>query len=603
MYNFKVAAGMLKGEHKGPVFQDSDLGKWIEAVGHVLSWHPDKELEKTADEAIDIVCAAQQPDGYLNTYYSITDITKRWTNLMDNHELYCLGHILEGAIAYYEATGKDKLLNAMIRYVDLVDKNIGSEPGKIHGYPGHEVIEMALIKLHDITRNERHLELAKYFIDQRGKEPLYFKEECEKYGNNFLFKGGPYGFNHYQAGKPVREQHDAQGHAVRAVYLYGGMADLARKTGDAGLLASCQELWRSVTERQMYITGSIGSSAYGEAFSYDYDLPNDRAYAETCATIGLIFFARRMLENIPDSQYADVMERALYNGVISGISLDGKRFFYVNPLEARPEASQKDFSKNHVKVERQKWFTCACCPPNLARLLASLKNYVFTAFDDAATETDGGALFMHLYIGGQFKCTLPSGSVTTVVETKYPWDGKVTITVNPKVPAAFTYALRIPGWCSRYVLEVNGIAVSEALEKGYIKLRREWKAGDRITVNFEMPVTAVMASPSVRDDIGKVAVTRGPIVYCLEEVDNGPNLQLLSLGEAPKFQVLHKANLLEGVTLITGTGRVLDAEWSGGDNLYAPAEPPITHSRQLTWIPYYAWANRGPGEMQVWLRR
>ncbi|MDR3341485.1 MAG: glycoside hydrolase family 127 protein [Treponema sp.] len=595
MYNFRAAAGLEKGPHKGPVFQDSDWGKWIEAVGYVLAWQADPELEKIADEAIDIVCASQQPDGYLNTYYILTGLDKRWTNLMDHHELYCLGHILEGAIAYYEATGKDKLLKAMIRYVDLVDKNFGPDPDKRHGYPGHEVIEMALVRLHDITRDERHLSLAKYFIEERGKQPLYFKEECEKYGNKFYWADDPNGFHYYQAALPVREQRDARGHAVRAVYLYAGMADVARKTQDPTLLAACKELWQSVTERQMYITGSIGASPHGEAFSFDYDLPNDTIYGETCAAIGLVFFARRMLENVIDSQYADVMERALYNGVISGMSLDGQSFFYVNPLEVLPEASRKDTSKFHVKTERQKWFGCACCPPNLARLLASLGSYAYTTGDD-------GALFMHIYLGGRFTHSVNNRTINIKVDTRYPWDGEVTITLSPESPVAFVYALRIPGWCASYTLTVNNKVVSEKPDRGYIKLSREWKAGDTISVNFDMPVRVNMANPKVREDLGKVALSRGPVVYCMEEADNGPNLHLVSLGENRDFQIEYKPDVLNGVAVITGEGQALNDEWPE-HTLYQEASPMIYASRRITWVPYYAWANRGPGEMLVWIRR
>jgi DUF1680 family protein len=369
------------------------------------------------------------------------------------------------------------------------------------------------------------------------------------------------------------------------------MADIARKTNDLSLLEACETLWSSITERQMYITGAIGSSSYGEAFSYDYDLPNDTVYGETCAAIGLVFFARRMLENNPDVRYADVMERALYNGIISGMSLDGKSFFYVNPLEADPAASQKNYTKFHVKVERQKWFGCSCCPPNVARLLASLGSYAYTSGDD-------GSLFMHLYTGGIFAHMVNSQKVTIKVDTRYPWDGEVSITVIPDSPLDFTYALRIPGWCSRYTIKLNGKAVNAVPEKGYIKLSREWKSGDSITINFDMPVKLNAANSMVKEDIGKTAVSRGPVVYCLEEADNGPHLHLLSVKLKTKFQVQHRPDLLGGVTVISGEGQKYRAESSA---LYSEALPPQYTKKQLTWIPYYAWANRGAGEMRVWI--
>jgi DUF1680 family protein len=594
IYNLKIAAGRMTGPYKGPVFLDSDLGKWIEAVGYTLSWHPDPELEKLADEAIDLLCAAQQEDGYLNSYYILTGIDKRWTNLMSRHELYCLGHLLEGAIAYYEGTGKNKFLNAMIRYVDLVEKNFGPEPGKINGYPGHEEIELALVKLYEITKDEKYFKLAKYFIDQRGQKPNYFEEEIKKYGNENTKAIEPYGFAYYQADMPVREQRKAAGHAVRAVYLYSGMADIAGRTGDKELWNACRAIWEDITTRQMYITGSIGQLKTGEAFSYDYDLPNDTSYAETCAAIGLIFFARRMLENHIDSRYADVMERALYNGVISGISLDGKSFFYVNPLEALPEASQKDPDKLHVKVERQKWFGCACCPPNIARLLSSLGTYVFTSGED-------GSLFMHLYIGGEFSHSIGGKEVMVKTETSYPWEGRITITIAAGEPAEFKFAFRIPGWCSSWKAELNGGPVPVP-ENGYVRISRTWKSGDRIEITFDMPVVLYEANPAVREDFGKAALMRGPLVYCVEEADNGTDLHHYALPATPHFKVRFDEKLLGGITLITGDAVKFEAQWPP-DILYREAAPRSGSSATLVWIPYYSWANRGPGEMKVWLPR
>ena len=320
--NFKIAAGLEKGEFAGCVFQDSDLAKWIEAAAYSLMWHKDEKLEKELDDIIDVIEKAQMPDGYLDTYYIIGDPEKRWTNLKDNHELYCAGHFLEAAVAYYQATGKRKLLDVLLRLVDHIDARFGPEEGKLKGYPGHEVIEMALVKLYEITGEEKHLKLAQYFIDQRGQSPLYFKEETERNGNGFYWKNSYFQYQYYQAGKPVREQTEAVGHAVRAGYLYSGMAAVARAAQDESLLEACHRMWDSIVNRRMYITGQIGSADYGEAFTFDYDLPNDTAYAETCAGLSLVFFAQRMLQIEQKGEYADVMERALYNGTISGMSLD-----------------------------------------------------------------------------------------------------------------------------------------------------------------------------------------------------------------------------------------------------------------------------------------
>ena len=591
IHNFRVAAGQESGPHIGCVFQDSDLAKWLEAVAYALTLKPDAELEKTADEAIELLCAAQQPDGYLDTYYIINGLDKRFTNLRDNHELYCFGHLLEAAIAYYQATGKDAFLKAMIRYADCIDRLIGPEEGKIHGYPGHEVAEMALAKLYMLTKDEKHLHLAQYFINERGKAPLFFQSEGEKYGNEMYWKNAHFGFQYYQAGKPVREQHDAEGHAVRATYLCSGIADIARLTQDESLYNAALDLWNSMTKKRMYVTGAIGSSEVGESFTFDYDLPNDRVYGETCAAIGLVFFARRMLELSPKAEYADVMERALYNGVISGISLDGTKFFYVNPLEVVPEACEKDEQKRHVKPERQKWFGCACCPPNIARLLASLGHYVLTASEKC--------LFMHLYIASEIDTALGGSKLHLSTEADLTRSGNVKIRIKDG-QAQGTIALRIPGWCRKYTLLVNKKEPECEIRDGYVYIDRLWQANDEIELCLDMPVTLVAANPLVRDDIGQAAVTRGPLVYCVEEKDNGKNLHLLRLGLNAEFSEKYRADLLDGVTVIKAEGKKISDAWDSGE-LYAPASQRTLSPQTLTFIPYYAWANRGLGEMRVWV--
>ncbi len=546
MQNFRIAAGKEKGEFGGHVFQDSDAAKWLEAVGYSLMWHSDPELEQIADGAIDEIVAAQQPDGYLNTYYIINGLDKRFTNLRDYHELYCLGHFLEGAVAYYEATGKDKLLNALIKYVDLVDSLIGPEEGKLHGYPGHEEIELALVKLYSITKNEKHLKLAKYFIDQRGQKPLFFEEEAERMNNPSGWRNSPLHNRYYQAAEPVREQDVAMGHAVRAVYLYSGMADVARETGDETLLQACRRLWNDITTRQMYITGAIGSCVYGESFSFDYDLPNDTVYAETCAAIGLAFFAQRMLNMELDGTYADVLEKTLYNGIISGMSVDGKSFFYVNPLEVLPEASKKDQRKQHIKVVRQKWFGCACCPPNVARLLSSLGNYAFSKKENE--------LFLHMYVEGAMQTELAGGKLGLDIKTNYPWEENVAVTVTeaPNTPVAL--AVRIPGWCEHYTLSVNGEAVTAAPQKGYVTLNKAFTVGDKLELVLDMPVNVLEANPRVREDAGKLAVMRGPVVYCIEEADNGTDLHRVFLNKEAAFTAAYDYNFFVGAVLLTSKG-------------------------------------------------
>lgn len=572
----------------GFVFQDSDFYKWIEAVGYSLTQHPDPELEKIADDAIQIVCAAQQDDGYLDTYYILNGKDKIFSNLKDNHELYCLGHLLEGAVAYYQATGKDQLLNTACRYADYVADYFGPEEGKCKGYPGHEIAEMALVRLYETTKNDKYLKLAKYFIDERGTRPYYFDqehpEEVKKHPD-----GLRYAYN--QAHLPVREQDEAVGHAVRAVYLYSGMADIARLSGDDKLFDACNTLWNNMVDKKLYITGGIGGTHIGEAFSFNYDLPNDTAYAETCASIGLVFFARRMLEICPDSRYADVMEQALYNTVLAGMALDGKSFFYVNPLEVLPEACQKDERKFHVKDVRQKWFGCACCPPNLARTLSSISSYAFTENDDT--------LFVHLYIGSDIKKQVNGQEVSVHIDSAFPWDGNVTVSVDgANVP--FTLALRIPGWANSYTVSAD--SSDYTIKDGYLYLTRSWKQGETLTLDFPMEIQVWNADPRVREDIGKAAVTRGPITYCLEEKDNGADLHLLTLDWNAPASVRDAVVAGEPVKEIVmhGYREELPAPKAGA--LYRPIQKAEKKPVELTFIPYYTWANRGENEMSVWVR-
>lgn len=587
MRNFRIAAGKEQGEFGGFVFQDSDLYKWLEGVAFSLRWHPDPALEAVADGAIQAVADAQQPDGYLDTYYIINGLDKRWTNLKDHHELYVAGHMIEAAVAYYQVTGKRALLDVALKLVDHIDSVIGPEAGKLPGYPGHPVIEMALMRLYGVTGDPKHLRLAAYFVNQRGQRPSFFEAEDARMNRGPSWKGSPFRYQYYQAGLPVREQKAAEGHAVRAMYLYSGMADVARETGDESLKRACRDLWDSATHRRMYVTGAIGSSEYGEAFTFDYDMPNDTVYGETCASIGLVFFARRMLQLEQKGEYADVMERALYNGVLSGMQLDGKKFFYVNPLEVVPEACEKDAHKRHVKPERQKWFGCACCPPNLIRMLTSLEDYVSLYDDDT--------LWLNLYTGGDIE----AGDMRIRVATNYPWQGSVRLDVLSGGKRAL--ALRVPGWCRRWTVKVNGEAVSAAPEDGYIVLRRDWQSGDAVELDLDMPVRVVRANPRVREDAGKVALQRGPVVYCLEEADNGGDLHNVRLAGLSGCETRWEPDTLNGVVTVSVPGlREKPDGW--GETLYddrpAPEADPVT----LRFIPYYAWANRGLGEMRVWVR-
>ncbi|MCR5277945.1 MAG: glycoside hydrolase family 127 protein [Lachnospiraceae bacterium] len=578
-----------EGGFKGFVFQDSDIAKWLEAIAYTLTWHKDAEIEKTADEVIDLVCAAQQEDGYLDTFYIINGIDKKWTNLKDNHELYCFGHMLEAAVAYYEATGKDKLLNAMKKYADYIDRVFGPESDKKHGYPGHEEAELALVKLYRVTKEKKYLNLAKYFIDARGTEPNYFAEECKERGVKVPSKED---LAYHQAHKPVREQDVAIGHAVRAVYLYTAMADVAKITEDEELFAACERLWKDITTRQMYITGSIGSSHVGEAFTFDYDLPNDAVYGETCAAIGLAFFAKRMLGIRPKREYADVLEKVLYNGILSGISLDGTRFFYVNPLEVVPYKDKMDARFRHVKTERQKWFGCACCPPNIARIMADLGSYL--------SSVNGAAFYTHLPVGSETESEIAGTNVKVIVTGNYPWDGDIEVKIDPEKETAFTYGIRIPSWCDRFEAEFNGEKLNSDLKDGYLTISRTFKKGDVLKLTLSMEAKVIEADSKVRADYGKVAVMRGPVVYCLEEADNGKDLHLLSIDTDTVFGV-RKESELGGIDALYADGyREITRD---DDRLYRPAGAREYEHPELKFVPYYAWNNRGEGEMRVWVQR
>lgn len=593
--NFRIAAGLSQGEFYGYVFQDSDVAKWLESVAYSLTNHADEKLEALADEVIELIGKAQQPDGYLNTYFTIKAPEKRWTNERDMHELYCAGHMMEAAVAYYEATGKRRLLEIMCAFADHIDTVFGTEEGKKRGYPGHQEVEMALVKLYKATGNKKYLKLSKYFLDERGQQPLYFDIEAKERGEEGK-KGyfGDYSDEYRQSHLPVREQTAAVGHAVRAVYMYAAMADVAVEAEDPSLADACRTLWENVTRRQMYVTGGIGSQGYGEDFTFDYDLPNDTCYNETCASVGLIFWAHRMLKLEMNGDYADVMERALYNGAIGGMSLDGKKYFYVNPLEVWPELCKKRHD-HECATTRQSWFGCACCPPNLARLLSSLGGYIYSV--------DKDTVFTHLYIGNHSEVQIGGQTVEISQETNYPWQGNVKIRVNPLQDAEFTVAVRIPGWCRNASVRVNGekVDISKINHKGYVRLTRLWGRESRIELDLDMEIQRIQANPRLREDAGKVAIQRGPLVYCLEEIDNSPNLQNIMLDENPGFTSEHIDRLLGGITVIRGKAlRNDESQWKG--QLYRELSFEKAPDN-ITAVPYYAWNNRGEGEMTVWIRQ
>lgn len=565
-------------DRKPHIFWDSDVAKWIEAASYRLASTPDVQLDRLVDETIELIAAAQQPDGYLNTFFTAVQPEGRWQDLSMNHELYCAGHLMEAAVAHYEATGKTKMLNVMCRYADYIGEVFGTGEGQLRGYCGHEEIELALVKLYRATGKENYLRLAQYFIDERGQEPHYFDMELAIRGGekHKLFNN----YNYAQAHIPVREQTEVVGHAVRAMYLYCAMADLAGELGDATLLQACETIWNNLYKKKLYLTGGIGSSRHNEGFSQDYDLPNDTAYAETCAAVGYVLWNHRMLQLDCDSKYADVMERSLYNGVISGVSLDGTAFFYENPLETN--------GTHH----RKSWFGCACCPPNIARLVASLGEYAYSHNDDD--------IAVHLYLQG--KAAIPvAGQVVTLEQRHvYPWEGRITLLVTPEQSASFGIRLRIPNWCREATLAVNGEVLPLSLEKGYAIIHREWHAGDAITLDLAMPVNRIYSHPRVRANAGRVALQRGPLVYCLEQTDNGAELFALSLPIDSELEARFDPSLLGGVTVLEG--RALRRSEEGWDNRLFDTEDKLQQPTTFRAVPYAYWDNRDGGEMLIWMR-
>ncbi|HXE24897.1 MAG TPA: beta-L-arabinofuranosidase domain-containing protein [Roseiarcus sp.] len=560
------------------VFWDSDVGKWIEAASYALAHRRDADIEAKIDAIVDDLARAQSPDGYLNCWYNGREPEKRWTNLRDNHELYNAGHLIEGAIAYLRATGRRKMLDIMERYVDHIASVFGRGPGQKRGYPGHQEIELALVKLYRLTGDRRRLDLAAYFIDERGHQPHYFTEEALARGEDpASYWAGTYEYN--QSHIPVREQRRVVGHAVRAMYMASAMADLALELDDQGLKRACEALWLDVTTAQMYVTAGLGPKETNEGFTEPYDLPNETAYAETCASVALIFWAHRMLHLDLDGAYADVMELALFNGALTGLARDGTHYFYSNPLESRGQH------------RRWAWHVCPCCTMNVSRLVASVAGYAIS------TRADGVAF--HLYGGFETTATLAGVKVALSETSNYPWTGEVRIAIDPEAPAAFDLKLRIPGWAKGATAAVNGERVALAATNGYAAIRRTWRKGDAVTLDLEMPAERLYAHPNVRMDIGRAALRRGPLIYCVEEADNpGGPVQTLTLPRSAPIDAEWRTDLFGGAMTLKAPAKRLAP---GREAALYSTEPPAARAAALVALPYHLWANRAPGSMQVWL--
>lgn len=608
--NLRIAAGDVQGEFYGMVFQDSDVAKWIEAAAYSLKDHPSADLEREIDELVDLLGRAQQPDGYLNSYFTVMEHREnRWSNLRDCHELYCAGHLIEAGVAYFQVTGKRKLLDIVIRYANLIDSVFGDEDGKLAGYPGHPGIEMALVRLYEVTSNKNYLDLARFFVRQRGTQPHYFDLEAERrltldpapmpfpiinpgdvtpeklnYGLGYAFQ---------QAHEPFLEQREAKGHAVRAGYLYSAAADLVLHTGDQEIAESLHALWQDVTQRKMYITGCTGSQVPGESFTSAYDLPNEGMYCETCAAVSLVFLAKRMLKLDAKSEYADVMERALYNGSIAGMDLDGKGYFYINPQQYTKEMDGRilGWDISQPRNQRLAWLDCACCPANLARLLASVDDYIYTVREESVS--------VNLYIGSQLATTVGDNEWGFSMETTLPWGNSVTIVTRGQ--GRKDLSLRVPQWSPQIEVTLNGQPVTGATKKdGYLHIDREWIAGDTIEILFDVAPRRVYANLQVSSNIGKVALQRGPFVYAFEESDNGSTMNQLRLPAESELVDEPWGNELGGVVAVKAQGQ---RAVNSPTDLYFTEHQISEEQQDLVAIPYYAWANRQPGEMQVWIRQ
>lgn len=581
--NFKICAGLAEGEFGGFRFQDSDLAKWIEAAAYSLLYKDSPEIRAALEEVVSVIEKAQQPDGYLDTYFILEKPEERWRDIAHGHELYCAGHMLEAAVALFQVTGSSRLLTVMEKTVNLIRQVFGEGEGQISSYPGHEEIELALMKAYRATGQEAYKELALYFIENRGAKPGFLEEPgFQNASKNRWFQA-----SYHQAHARIREQETAEGHAVRAMYFFTGAADAALETGDPTLKAALEKLWENVTRRRMYVTGGVGSQGEGECFTIDYDLPNDTCYTETCAAIGLAMWALRMLRLEPKEEYAAIMERALYNNVLSGISQDGEHYFYVNPLLVKPEVAR--FRRDHQDVEpdRVKWFGCACCPPNITRTLCGLGGYIYTR--------KGDAIYQHLYIGNTGEFETEQGKSRLRCVSSMPWEGKAEIAYSG--PAGVEVYLRVPGYGENFRITKAGAPVSFTLSQGYARLCPQ--DGDAYTLSFGMKAQYLQANPQVLEDCGKACVQRGPLVYCAEEADNGPLLNSFTadLSQPP---VLETSPLFGGVTVVKAAGSQIDWEKWPANALYAPAPAP-TRPASLTLVPYFLWNNRGAGEMLVWM--
>ncbi|WP_103661567.1 glycoside hydrolase family 127 protein [Lactobacillus sp. HT06-2] len=587
--NLKIAAGKLKGHHHGMIFQDTDVYKWLETVAYSLKNYPDEKLKQLADQVVDLIADAQAPDGYLSTRYQIDTPNLKFQQLQQSHELYSMGHYIEAGVAYYQSTGNKAALTIAEKMADCIANNFGQENGKIHGYDGHPEIEMALAKLYDCTQNKKYLTLADYFVKIRGTEPDFFSQQNAK---NDL-KDDPFPDmrqakdNYFFDDRPLKDEKMAQGHAVRVLYYLTGAAHVARLTNDKELLAATKRLWQDITQRQMYVTGNVGQTAVGEAFTCDYDLPNRTDYGETCASVAMTMFAKQMLASDLSGQYGDVIERELYNGALAGISLDGEHYFYANPLEI-DENSQFNPASSHLSMRRLSWFSCACCPANITRLIASLSKYIYDYNDKDKY------ILLDQLISNQVEL---GNGIKVEVKSDLPWQGTVKIHFSIPAGEELNFKVRIPSWSEQTSFKLNNHEIKMAITDGIASCTIAEDA--ELEMNLDLSVRQITANPLVVADQGKVAFSRGPIIYCAEEVDNPGNYAAYSISNNSKLSAEFESNLLGGVTTL----QVDNAQYSEMDKLYSKQADVKKQKTTMKLIPYYAWANREKGSMHVWIRQ
>ena len=593
----------LKDDEEHHIFYESDLAKWLEAVFVSLQKNPDNELNSYAENLIEKIISNQEENGYLNSFFTFFEPENKFKNLKVRHELYCAGHLMEAALEHLKLNGTSRFYDAMERYMDHIASTFGIEPGKKRGYPGHQEIELALLKAYEQTGKQKYLDLADYFLSERGRKPYYYDEEerqlklkekeldLSDYPSeikdfiSMLNSGEEKNYSYLQAHDLPVNQKTAEGHSVRALYMYTAMADLARIKKDSKMLRTCKSLWRNIIDRRLYVHGGVGSSHIGERFTFDYDLPNDIAYAETCASIALMFFAERLSRIERNSEYADIIEKALYNTILASTSANGKGFFYDNYLECIPEFLVFQQRRHGIRDE---YHTCSCCPPNINRLIADLGKYIYSSCSDGIN--------VHQYISSESCFKIDGDSVHLKQLSGFPWEGSSKLTLNKVSGKEFSLFIRVPEWDQNMKVGINGNKVSFKKIKGYAQIKRTWKEGDEVSLSFNLKPRVVRSLSKVRYNVQRACVFRGPLLYCIESIDNGPYLNQILMNQDQKLEAVDD-EIFEGCISITGDMIRLN---DSTDVLYSSSKPEL-HKTKVKLIPYFLWANRGENEMLVWI--